>query len=226
MSEPISIEPSQADVASDHGFSLIEAIIVLAISSMLLLVLTSTISLARTQNLRLADHARLSGDKFYADLQIQALLDRLYIDPLLQAYGAQPSLNDRRAALHTEQSWSDLDSDVAFEGNSERFTFSTLALGDDEAVPQRVEIAWIDERDGRRMSMSLGGAPPVIWPVLYDSQTRFRFRDDEGELLDIFPEPPERSLSRRVATDPTLLPTSILAYRDDIGEVVFIVDVP
>lgn len=207
----------------EQGFSLIEALIVLAISSMLLLVLTSTISLARSQNLRLAEHTRLAGDQFYADLQLQAMLDRLYIDPLLQAYGAQPSQSNRRAALHTEASWAELNSDVAFEGTSEMFEFSTrMELPDGVSTP-RVTIAWVDQIDGRRLSMTVE-EEVILWPVLYDAQTRFRYLTRENELTETFP--PALTSSRNAERNPILLPKSIMAYREDRGEPVFIVDVP
>lgn len=216
---------------NEQGFSLIEALVVLAISSMLLLILTSTISLARSQNIRLAEHSRIAGDQFYADLQLQAMLDRIYVDPLLQSYGAQPSLTNRRAALHTEESWAQLDSDVAFRGTSESFEFSTrLETSDDVSTP-RVTIAWVDRADGRQLSMTIDGET-IVWPVLYDVQTRFKFLTLDGDLVETFPPAlnASRSLSRtrpRVTDrNPILLPKSILAYREDLGAPVFIVDVP
>ena len=190
---------------------------------MLLLVLTSTISLARSQNLRLAEHTRLAGNEFYADLQLQAMMDRIYVDPLLQSYGAQPSLSDPRAALHTEESWALLDSDVAFEGTSDSFEFSTrLELAEEVSTP-RVTIAWSDQNEGRRLSMTIDGQT-VLWPVLYDSRTQFRYLTLENELVETFPPAPTNS--RDEDSNPILLPKSIMAYREDRGEPVFIVDVP
>ena len=221
--ETTSTLKRSTELDSDQGFSLIEALIVLAISSMLLLVLTSTISLARSQNQRLAEHTRLAGNEFYADLQLQAMMDRIYVDPLLQSYGAQPSLSDPRAALHTEESWALLDSDVAFKGTSDSFEFSTrLELADEVSTP-RVTIAWSDQNEGRRLSMTIDGQT-VLWPVLYDTRTQFRYLTLENELVETFPPAPTNS--RDEDSNPILLPKSIMAYREDRVEPVFIVDVP
>jgi prepilin-type N-terminal cleavage/methylation domain-containing protein len=212
----------QKDKGQD-GFSLIEALVVLVVSSVLLFILTSAIGFARDQNTRLAEHSRLAGNKLYADLQLQALLDSLYIDPLLQANGAKPSLSNRRAVTFMQDSWADLESDVAFEGNSESFEFLTQYHAN-SAAPVPTQVRWLDTANGRRLS--------VTWPVLYDPQTRFQYIGPSNETLDIFPPPRQQSRENRLNTgevaaqSPILVPKAIIAYREDTRKVVFIVDVP
>ncbi|MEL6687293.1 MAG: type II secretion system protein [Pseudomonadota bacterium] len=230
MRDDAYITGSPNHAYGDGGFSLVEALVILAISSVLLFVLTSTIGLSRDQNARLAEHSRLAGDKLYADLQLQALLDSLYIDPLLQASGAKPSVSNRRAAIHTQQSWAELDSDIAFEGNSEAFEFTTQYHADG-ARPVPAQVQWIDSVDGRRLSVNLEGRV-ITWPVIYDPQTRFRYLTPDNQLLDMFPPPQLQSNESRLVggnapiANPILVPKAIMAYREDTRQVVFIVDVP
>lgn len=222
MTTPQSEDPGQG------GFSLVEALVVLAVSSILLVVLTNALSQSRAQNLRLEDHFRLTGDAFYADLQLQALLSGLYIDPLLQPSGAQPSRSDRRLNIHTEQSWAALGSDVAFKGTSEGFDFFTQYY--ENGAPVSAEVRWIDTLEGRRLSLTLDGRN-IVWPVLYDPQTRFSYLTQDGQVQNIFPPPMTRTQNSEAFTrserqSPILVPKAIMAYREDTQKTVFIVDVP
>lgn len=229
VSEPTEIALPEGQGREESGFSLIEALVVLAVSSVLLVVLTNTMSQSRAQNAQLAEHFRLTGDAFYADLQLQALLSGLYIDPLLQPSGARPSRIEQRLNFHTEGSWTTSESDVAFRGTSEAFEFSTQFQADG-AKPVPAKVRWIDTMEGRKLSLTLG-EDEAVWPVLYDPQTRFRYMSSEGELLENFPPAPVRARfgqapSRTDQPSPIAVPKAIMAYRDDIQKVVFIVDVP
>jgi prepilin-type N-terminal cleavage/methylation domain-containing protein len=210
----------------EDGFSLVEALVVLAISSVLLVTLTGMIGLTREHNQRLAEHSEMTGSRLYIDLQLQSVLDRLYIDPLLQPEGFMLSRNDSRAGFYNERDWREREQSrpPAFRGTPERFEFSARFMEGRQQAIRPVSVYWNEEADGRRMAMTLDNQT-VVWPVVYDPAVRFAYLNEDEALVQTYPAPSTDNEAVR-QTDAIFVPKAVMAYREDTAEVVFVLDVP
>lgn len=227
MSEPseilkVATEPS----TSDAGFSLIEALVVLAISSLLLVVLTDTLVASQRGHLRLEDHFERRGEAFYLDLQMQALIDHVYVDPLLSQSGWQPALNDRRAPLMTSAQWRQQQRDPVFQGSEATVTGEVRNILDGRGAVEPFQLNWVDSQSGRQIRLLVGDMD-VTWPRHFPRGTVFRFATDSGRLVEQWPvtQSPRSDRVNEVSASPTL-PNAIHLFDKSRSMTLAVYDVP
>lgn len=217
----------QADSpSSDAGFSLIEALVVLAISSLLLVVLTDTLVASQRGHLRLEDHFERRGEAFYLDLQMQALMDHIYVDPLLSQSGWQPALNDRRALLMTSAQWRQQQRDPVFQGSEATVAGEVRNILDGRGAVEPFRLSWMDSQSGRQIRLIVG-VMDVTWPRQFPRSTVFRFATDSGQLVEQWPIIQSGRSSRTNETLPTAaLPNAIHLFDKSRSMTLAVYDVP
>ena len=215
-----------APAESEAGFSLIEALVVLAISSFLLVVLTDTLIASQRGHQRLEDHFERRGEVFYLDVQMQALINHLYVDPLLQQSGWQPAINDRRSALFTPQQWRQRDRAPVFEGQPEKFSGEIRNVLSGHSVVEPFQISWVETRKGRQIRL-IAGDMDVTWPRYFPGSTQFRFASGSGRLVEQWPVQPDRAAERpNEQTEAAILPDAIHFFDTSRSLTLAVYDVP
>jgi len=211
---------------SDAGFSLIEALVVLAISSLLLVVLTDTLVASQRGHLRLEDHFERRGEAFYLDLQMQALIDHIYVDPLLSQSGWQPALNDRRAPLMTSAQWRQQQRDPVFQGSETTVTGEVRNILDGRGAVETFRLSWVDSQSSRQIRLIVGDMD-VTWPRQFPRSTVFRFFTGSGQLVEQWPVTQSGRLDRanEGSASPTL-PNAIHLFDTSRSMTLAVYDVP
>ncbi|MEM7728816.1 MAG: prepilin-type N-terminal cleavage/methylation domain-containing protein [Pseudomonadota bacterium] len=210
----------------DAGFSLIEALVVLAVSGALMVALTSILNFSRVSNMRLADHAARQGDMFYTDLQAQSVVDRIYEDPLLQVSGRLPSRASRDGELYSERLWQSREGPVLFSGDETSFTLLARSIVSASGDPEAVTLRWDrTDDDGSRLVM-VSGEQQITWPTVFPDLVEFRYMSETGEYSSTFPVKQERPAFERAQLDPVAKPTAIMAVDTATQIPSLILDVP
>jgi type II secretory pathway pseudopilin PulG len=222
MSKATASPPSK-----EAGFSLVEALVVMAVSAMLLSVLTSILSFSRASNQRLADHAIRQGDQFYTDLQAQTMTDYFYLDPLLQSRGRRAAANDRDGRFFTQDQWASRDGSMAFEGDETAFSMQARSVLDQSGTIETVSLRWRTDQEGRKLTLSVGD-DLIEWPTLYPDGSEFRYMIAPGEYVRKFPpeETDRRAFQRTEDPDPTQRPMAIMAVTPATNIPHLILDLP
>ena len=178
MAQPQPTLDNEGILYSDSGFSIIEALVVMLIGSMLLSILTPMLISSQQTNEKISEIFQNREDHIFFNMQFSELLDS-FIDPALETSGL---------AIGDDPSF--IGSSVTFSAKARRpfkltDTTSDVWIGWTKHNPLQIDKSSSASGDNKLIAQI--GNQWILWPQIWPDDAKFFYIDSEGEKHPSWP---------------------------------------